>query len=350
MAHLLRIATMNCENLFSRPRIFQSPRSTELLDYVNDLNNELRKQVFDHARIKALKEELAGYAEVIDIRGSHLSAPGADDWLGWIELKRARANDAAIENTARVLADINADVMCLCEVENRPLLQRFHDQLMYPDHLKPAGKAPYDYLMLLDGNDTREIDVAIMSRHPFDWMRTHMYERTQYFGSTVPLFSRDCLEAKLRLSFGSYLTILLNHLKSMGYSHPQDKLSNNRRHDQAARVAEIADSYDLDHELVVVAGDLNSDPSSASVAPLANHPRLFNVVLELPASQRGTYQTGNKQLDYLLVSQPLRACMTGTHIERRGVFAKTKWTPYPTVTGKTSAASDHSAVVADFDL
>jgi hypothetical protein len=88
---------------------------------------------------------------VVDVKGQHASAPGAADWLGWVELVRVRNDDRAIENTARVLVDIDADIQCLREVEDRPLLRRFHDEMLVPQFLKPAGKAPYGHLLLLDG-------------------------------------------------------------------------------------------------------------------------------------------------------------------------------------------------------
>lgn len=350
MSPNLRIATLNCENLFSRPKIFRSTRSTELLGYVAELNAELQKPAFDHQRIKEIKKELKGYAKVIDVKGKHTSVDGAADWLGWVELTRARRRDAAIENTARVLADINADIMCLCEVEDRPLLKQFHNSLLEPKYLEPAGKAPYDHILLVDGNDTRGIDVAVMSRDLIDWVRTHIHETTEYNGRTISLFSRDCLEVRIQLSAGPVLTLLVNHLKSMGYSPANDRLSNRRRYGQAKRVAEIADGYDLTTELLVVAGDLNSDPTSWSMRPLVEHSHLYNVNLELPEKERGTYRTGRKQLDYLLVSEPLQERLDSVRIERRGTYARTKWEPYPTVTGRASAASDHCAVVADFDL
>ena len=86
------------------------------------------------------------------------------------------------------------------------------------------------------------------------------------------------------------------------------------------------------------------------VEPLVQHEHLYNVNLELPASERGTYRTGQQQLDYLLVSEPLKERLVSVDIERRGTYARTKWEPYPTVTGRASAASDHCAVVADFQL
>jgi endonuclease/exonuclease/phosphatase family metal-dependent hydrolase len=192
--------------------------------------------------------------------------------------------------------------------------------------------------------------VALMSRHPIDWVRTHIYETTEYNGRTIPLFSRDCLEVRIQLAPAPDLTMLINHLKSMGYSPSNDLLSNRRRYGQAKRVAEIADSYDLTAEFVVVAGDLNSDPTSWSVGPLIEHEHLYNVNLELQANERGTYRTGRKQLDYLLVSDPLKDGLAAVFIERRGTYARSKWEPYPTVIGRASAASDHCAVVADFQL
>ena len=99
-----------------------------------------------------------------------------------------------------------------------------------------------------------------------------------------------------------------------------------------------------------MAGDLNSAPSSWSLEPLVKHEHLYNVNLELPANERGTCRTGKQQLDYLLVSDPLRERLADVCIERRGTYARTKWEPYPEVEGRATAASDHCAVVADFAL
>lgn len=80
------------------------------------------------------------------------------------------------------------------------------------------------------------------------------------------------------------------------------------------------------------------------------YPGLYNVNLELPAEQRSTFRTGSQQLDYLFVSQALRGHLAGVHIERRGIYTKTKWPHYPEVTSTRTQASDHGAVVADFSL
>ena len=347
----MRIATYNCENLFSRPRIFgeSQAKALRLLDYLAQLETELRKEEFDHARIAELEKKLAGYAKVNDIRGKHKSAQGARAWLGWVELARDRLDDTAVQNTARVIADLRADIVCLIEIEDRLALQRFHDKILYEKFLQPARLPRYERVLLIDGNDPRGIDVALLARLPVTAIRTHIHERTTYLGKDVPLFSRDCLEVDLQLPNRKRLHLLVNHFKSMGYGDKRDPQSNQRRLEQAARVAELVDAYDLKKDFVVVAGDLNSPPTSPSLAPLVNKRGLYNTVLQLPASERSTYHDGKQQIDYLLVSDALKKRLTRVHIERRGIYSR-KWAHYDTVTDQTSEASDHAAVVGEFNL
>ena len=350
MSSNLRIATFNCENLFSRPKIFgeNKKESLKLLGYVSELQAELCKEVFDHERINELKGNLEGFATINDVRGKHDKAAGAADWLGWVELTRDKADDAAVENTARVINDIDADILCLVEVENRPALQKFHDDLLLKRFLEPAGKLGYEFILLIDGNDDRGIDVSIMSRKPVLWLCSHINEKILYNGEQVPTFSRDCLELQIKLNEQKMLNLMLNHFKSMGYSPPNDPQSNRRRLGQVQRVAELADKHNLQQEYVAIAGDFNSPADSPSLSPLLQKPGLYNVNLKLEASQRGTYRTGTDQLDYLLVSDALKSCLQNVNIERRGMFSSKKWPHYETVTGRRTEASDHSAVVADF--
>ncbi len=347
----MRLATYNCENLFSRPRIFfeREAESRRLLDYVAQLDAELRKDEFDHARLAALEKKLAGYAKVNDLRGKHLKVKGARAWLGFVELARDRIDDAATENTARVIADVDADVIALVEIEDRLALQRFHDELLYKKFLKPTRRAPYAHVLLIDGNDPRGIDVAFLARLPLLDLRTHIHERTVYLGKDAPLFSRDCLEADFRLPNRQTLHLLINHFKSQGYSDKRDPRGDLRRRGQAERVAQLASAYDLKKDFVVVAGDLNSPPTSTALAPLLENRGLSNAVLKLPSSERGTYRTGNQQIDYLLVSAALKKHLRRVRIERRGIYSR-KWKHYDTVTGQVDEASDHAAVVAEFEV
>ncbi len=343
----LRVATFNCENLFSRPKVFGEPKekSQKLLTLYKNLQAELQKHVFDQEKIKALKEDLSGYAKVVDVRGKHYKATGAHDWLGWAELTRDKVSDVAVENTARVIRDTDADVIALMEVEDRLQLQRFHDDVLFP-FLDGAGKDPYKHVLLVDGNDDRGIDVALMSRHPVEWMQSHMHETSTYMDRTVKTFSRDCMVFRIDVE-GAPLTVMVNHFKSKLSSEKKDPQSNLRRQGQAERVAELLGEYDLQRDYVVVAGDLNDFPGSTSVAPLLDLDGLYNVNMELPEGERWTYHSGKKQIDYVLVSEALRGVLKSVSIERRGIFKK-KDMRYDTVVDRRTEASDHAAVIAEF--
>jgi endonuclease/exonuclease/phosphatase family metal-dependent hydrolase len=346
-----KLATYNLENLFSRPRIFEedSENSSKLLRYADELQAELRKEIFDHDKIADLEKKLSGYVIINDIRGSHKKAKGSNEWFGFVEFVRAELNVQSALNTARVLQVLNADIQIVIEVENRIVLQKFHDDILYKQFLQPNGQTGYEYIYVIDGNDERGIDVGIMSKYEVLSLNSHIHEKTEYNGEIVPLFGRDCLEVDVKLPNGKILHLLINHLKSMGYNVPGDFLSNHRRLAQARRVAEIIQKYDLKKDLVVVGGDFNSPPTSPSLAPLLSNPHLFNVNETLPEDQRGTYRTGKDQIDYLLVSDPLRQMLQTVEIERRGLYSR-KYKHFDTVTDRKTEASDHSAVSTVFNL
>jgi hypothetical protein len=86
MAHTLRIATFNCENLFSRPKVFkqESARSKELLGYVAQLQEALKNSVFDHDRIKELEAQLRGLPQLTTCAASTKRPPVPP--IGWAAL------------------------------------------------------------------------------------------------------------------------------------------------------------------------------------------------------------------------------------------------------------------------
>lgn len=353
MSDSIRIATYNCENLFSRPRIFFAKSRTpgELLERVGALNYELSLPVFDKQRIYELRKELRGYARIVEVRGRLESkkTTGANDWVGWVEFTRHSEDDLALQNTAKVISAVDADVICLMEVESRPQLKRFHDAILYPQFLQPAGQPPYPYLMLIDGNDGRGIDVAVMSRYPLAYLNSHVHETTEYFGKTVPLFSRDCLQVGIELPNRALVHLLINHFKSQRRINREDERAEQRRHGQASRVVEIAEYFDLDKEYVVVAGDLNATPDQWSLSPLTQHTQLYNLNLEYPEGERGTFRGKKTQLDYMFVSNALRSRLVNCGIERRGIYSR-NIDSFNSVTDKKSEASDHAAIWGDFRI
>ena len=347
----IRIATFNCENLFSRPRIFFSRkyRPEDLLNKVSQLHYELSLPTFDKKRIAQLQYDLRGYARVIEARGkiTNHSVKGCYDWSGWVELIRQHSDDRAVKNTARVITEVDADILCLMEIETRPQLQAFHDQLLNPRFLRPSKKAGYSEIMLIDGNDSRGIDVAVMSRLEIDYLKSHVHERVDYIGKRKKLFNRDCLQTGFIMPDGSRLHILTNHLKSKRSNYHQDPDSDKRRLLQSKRIATIAKELTDQGDHVIVSGDLNATPEDPSLTPLFDRAKLYNVNLELPEHNRGTFRNSKHQLDYLLVSNSLRPHLANVKVERRGIYSK-KGKSFQSVNSQRTRASDHAAVWADF--
>ena len=370
----MRLASFNVENLFARPIAMDSHR----------VDAETRKTVLAaHARLSELFE-LADYGpfedEILDlldtlgvrdddegdlvllrkIRGQLLRRPqsgpvevvaeGRASWVGWIELKTTAVNERATANTARVLHELNADVMVVIEAENRPVLNMFTAAM-----LPAVGGVPYEQVMVVDGNDGRGIDVGLLARSDYRLVqiRTHIFDADDI--STV--FSRDCCEYHLETPLGTPLVVLANHFKSKGYASPGDPIGAKRRARQAVRVAEIYQGLlDDGIEHVAIMGDLNDDPTSTSLAPLLGIPGLTDAS-EFPDfdwnHRKGTYGSGNEKakIDYILMSPALFDRVVGGGVFRKGVWhgnrTEDPWDLFPTMESAEHAASDHAAIYAD---
>jgi len=213
--------------------------------------------------------------------------------------------------TAKAIAATDADIMCLQEVENLDVLRRFKWDFLNPE-LKSQHKDPYRYEMLVDGNDMRLIDIAVLSRFPFDHIRSHQWMKLDNVR-----FSRDCLEVGFMLQ-GEPLTFFINHFKSMIGGRA---VTMQKREKQTTMVTQIIEERfsDPSNANFVVCGDFNDhrdyDPQgrglpSRGLAPLVEKPYLVDVVYErLPLDQRWTHHYCEKdeytQLDYILLSRKL---------------------------------------------
>lgn len=349
-----RIGTFNVQNLFERAKIFNISNTNVVsrnLDDLATLQKELRKNTYDKAKILRLINRLSRFIKINETRGRLLGrrggqravvANGRRDWDGFIEFKRSKFNNVTQKNIAKVIRTVNADVLGVVEAEDRLVLKRFDSDRL--------GNRDYDFNMLIDGNDQRGIDVGLYSRFPVGGVWTHIFDPV----GQPPVFSRDCLEVELLLPNGESLWVLVNHFKSkFGGDTPA---SQSRRKAQADRVAEILrNDYDLRRDLVCVVGDFNDTPNSAPLRDLLRMQRLHDVLaMEFPNSpgNRWTYRyrNNNQQIDYVLVSDPLRDAFQQASVERRGMFTNGVTTPFSTVTSWRNAASDHAAVWADFSL
>ncbi len=363
----LRVATYNVENLFERPQAMApeaGEQGQQAIDDHAELNRIVSKPLYsehDKARLLAL-EERYGFAALNapanalvylnKVRGQlyarrqgvlGVAAEGRDSWTGWFELRKRNVTWQATYNTARVIAEVNPDILLCVEVENRPTLQRFNDQV-----LKTQFERGFPHAMVIDGNDDRGIDVGVLSRYPINGMRSHVDDRNPNGERT---FSRDCPEYVVQLAPGKAIVVLPNHFKSRrgGNGGPVQE----RRLAQACAASAIASRAQEMSPFVLLGGDLNDTPDSPALQPLWETG--FVDVLDhasYPADRPGTYGTGRAgdKIDYLLMSPALRARLQHTGIERRGSYHPNTWEPFDTVKSAADEASDHHLVWADFEL
>lgn len=359
----MRIATFNTENLFSRAKVLNfrdNKEGDKILKKVAELQAELANKVYNKAKILKLYKDLKEYIEISEERGKlfkrqlfaikGVAANGVDDWDGTIKFKREKFSDTTRLNTAKVIKALNADVQCLIEVENRDTIHNFNVDLL--------GSIKFPYNILIDGNDTRGIDVGVLSRYPIKKICTHIFDKEKPASKSY-IFSRDCLELELEIAKNKSLFILCNHFKSKGYSASQTT-ANARRKLQAKKVKEILKSnYNLKTDMVVVLGDFNDTPDSKPLKDLFGTADLFDVLkLKFGTDINKTYTyfyNGKTHIDFILVSKPLKDAFTDAGVERRGMFGLNELSNgaekrFDSITAPSNAASDHAAVWADFNI
>lgn len=236
--------------------------------------------------------------------------------------------DAKIAALGQALRQLKADVLALQEVENRQLLDRLNQQEL--------ASLAYAHVRLIEGNDIRGINVALLSRYPVPKTTSHVYDRfpgvdgdTKTYG-----FSRDCLEVTVEPASGRQLLLLINHLRATDGT--QEAI--NRRLAQAQRVRQIVDDELKKHpdRNLAVVGDLNDTPDSKTAQLIRDgNPALADLLTLVPTAERYTYK--KQQLDYVLAAPGLSADLVpGTVKADHGQLFKD--------------ASDHYPVVARFKL
>lgn len=333
----IRIGTFNCENLFLRYRF--APPAVKKRKGESDASYQER---LTRARAEALTE--------FDRSGVSL------DWLARDVEDFSVTSHTQRAATAAVIAENNPDILALVEAESMEALRKFNSNFLKSKR--------YPYFMLIDGNDPRGIDVALLSRYPLTHLRSYVadtYKTSK--GVTVSTFSRDCLVVRVEVN-AKPLTLFINHFKSQFQDNPE------RRKRQATRVAEIveeafAGSINTAHFAIV--GDFNQTPDHPSLQPLLTQPWQTDVLSLLPVGDRWThvYEKGNRikgvsQLDYLLLSKSLASRVVGgPTVERRGLarykgldkyYADSEKRILRTVEGPGTEASDHCAVFVDVEV
>jgi endonuclease/exonuclease/phosphatase family metal-dependent hydrolase len=384
----MRFATFNLENLFARPRVFTLEKWNEgkpilkAFAEFNSLIETLSYSEADKARMKELLLEVEVYRldngvvrrnrlpdpkwawlranrGKFDVErqdtGIEIVANSRYDWTGWLELAKEPVDEVDTRMTGQVIHDVHADVQGVVEVEDRPSLDRFNQDLL-------SGQ--FDHVMLIDGNDPRGIDVGIMTTKKVEIVSMHSNVDEPDPGAPGEhLFSRDCAEYLCRLPTKETVRVLLNHFKS------QSGGGGEKRARQAKGVRKIVDRLAASGEKnLIVMGDLNEGPDGQGnpakhfarlYAPSSPLVDVFSLAAFDLGPRPGTFQSCSitNRLDYIFVTKNLAPKVVGGGIERHGLWGNPgnknppkAWDIYPGIADSSEAASDHAAVFVDIDI
>jgi predicted extracellular nuclease len=320
------------------------------------------------------------------------------------EARMIACTDDTRQMSALAIADADADILCLQEVESLEALNAFESGYLY----RMIGEG-YRQKYLIEGNDMRGIDVAVMMRErtrtgePIDFIdvRSHATLTFRQMGllddavaagenADDRIFRRDCLELDLRIG-GRPLTLYVVHFKSM--TTPRNGLDGRTasmplRRAEARTVRAIIEARfgkgtpdaafviagDMNdyQEKLVISGDRRSGPSFTPVAEPESALDVFssdgfaeNVMLRRPVDDRwtlfhtrGLVERHLCQLDYIWLSPALARANPAAvpDIIRAGQPFRTPFPVgqaverYPRVGWDRPKASDHCPVVVEMQL
>jgi len=372
----MKIATFNIQNLFHRDRSFLeksfNKNREEWEMEVNQLLEKPIKSIQDNDRIRELAflvgmdkcnqlpyAVLRRKAGFLFLKGKNyskeLKASELTDWNGWIALQNYPLDPIAVKNKARVIADVNPDILVLQEIEDRASLEEFNDEF-----LSRFGCKQFQKTCVMQGNSKRGQEIGILTRkgYQIQSVRSHIYDL--YFPGKI-VFDKDLMEYEILNARGNSLWILTTHLQEQTeYKEHSDAI----RKAQAEKITEVYNQlYSEGKKYIALVGTLNAASYCNSLSPIllqtnlkdiTKHPS-FNVDFDKGRDagyySLGAYRMGVniKQTDYLLLSPELFEKTKSCGLNRKGIWPEKRpmWSVYPSIQCNAQAASEHPAIWVD---
>lgn len=375
----MRLATFNVQNLFRRhPALDDGSRADDqsTAEQIQELNKLFEREAYSEDD----KGKMLVLLSALDLLGRHSSgrtcrlrvnrgklvdkhriiANGRDDWVGWVEQKLTLVEQLPIRMTARVIHELQADILAVQEVENRNALREFNASYLRLDnksgqatHRTKNSSPRFDQIMVIDGNDERGINVGLMARpgYTMSYVRSHAH-MGHLSGGGGQVFSRDCAEYLIITPEKQQVWILNNHFKSKRGG------GDAKRHEQAMAVRSIYERLKANRAHIAIVGDLNDLPGSTALAPLLGDGCDLKSAYDhkkFTKNGPGTFGdcTDKEQFDYILLSPALFDKVQAGGINRNGLWggkSPGSWPRFEEITSKAQSASDHAALWVDLDL
>ena len=235
-----------------------------------------------------------------------------------------------VEALATVIRDSKADIIALQEVEHIELLRKMCEDYDLSER--------FPEIVLIEGNDGRGMDVALMSRYPIESFETHRdhvlgYAKQDKKEEKPLFFSRDLLGADISLPNGESLRVFTNHFIMPGKKFDEKRLM---EAEAAKEIVERAAREDpVDYQVMM--GDFNAERGSGVMETFTEEDGFYELSKDYPPSWIGRWNSKFEptSLDHILADKALvEQFVSG------GTFNHTL----------SSRASDHRLIWADIAL
>ncbi|WP_435138463.1 hypothetical protein [Formosa sp. A9] len=358
----MKLATFNIENLFHRDRkLMESALDSSRKQWIQEMDElmiKTPKTVGAIARIRELAY-LLGFENITNkpyallsnkdgilfFKGcdysERIKATLINNWNGWLQLQTQAIPVVATSNKARVISEINPDILVLQEVEDRISLEQFNKEL-----LPKFQCAPYKDIQIIQNNIDHGLETALLLREGYELLhiKTH--------------YQNPLIEFKILMPDTSVLHLLAINFKKT--TNENDVLDEKR----AFFSLYLAKRYEAliaeGNQHIVIAGSLGAPSYCYSVAPLIQKTSLkditrhlsFEVILDQGVDEKyhrlGAYRKGVniKQTDYMLLSPRLFEVLVDSGLNRKGMWPKHRpqFHHYKSIKNSTQAASSHPLV------
>ncbi|MDO6761628.1 hypothetical protein Q4566_15580 [Tamlana sp. 2_MG-2023] len=366
----MKIATFNTQNLFHRDKsLLEKPFRKNLTDWINELDTlmlQASKSLSQQDRIKELsfligfeKPSPRPYAVLrrkagfLYMKGlSHSLENKAGDitnWNGWIELQTVPIHPKSTDHKAKVIADVNPDILLLQEIEDRASFEDFN-QLILPKY----DCKPYTQSFVVQGNDMNSLEMGIAFRQGYDLEAI----RTHSINETINDAGKNLIEYEIRTPSNEKIWLLNVYLCKTKKDHNK---SHETRKYQVQKIAEVYQELIAEGKTnIIIAGTFNTPSYCDSLAPLLQNTDLKDITKHLSFEvdtdqgtdasyfRLGGYRMGVniKQKDYMLFSPPLFKKMKDSGLNRKAMWPekKSQWSIYNSVSKKNMAASQHPLI------
>lgn len=255
---------------------------------------------------------------------------------------------------ARAIREVNADVLCIEEVESREALDMFITKYI-PD-------MGYDHVISLDAGNSRGIENAVLSRYPLSnpelWIGKELggihpdnygpNGKNFYAGEPIA-FRRSPLKLDVEIPSADEsgtswtLTLFVVHHKSGRYSGYW-------REAEARTIAKLAHEVEAEHpgRAIVILGDFNAQASDESVK-IYLRDGFHDLFTDASSSDRTkmTHES-NRRIDLMLLNDAAKAQLVADSAFVLGTAARPEGVDWHVLDTFEGYASDHYPVSASF--